>query len=64
MKTQIIRLGKSQGIYLPQTLLKKAQLRGDVELRAEPGRIEISKNMKPRRGWAEAARLMRAGSKG
>lgn len=60
MKTRIIRMGKSQGIHLPKTLLKKAKLGGDVELRAELGRILISNTGKPRVGWAEAARRMRA----
>jgi antitoxin MazE len=60
MKARIVRMGKSQGIRLPKSLLKKAKLGDEVELRAEPGRILISKNLKPRTGWAEAARRMRA----
>jgi hypothetical protein len=40
-------------------LLQEAQLEGEVELQAEPGRILISKSAKPRAGWAEAARRMR-----
>lgn len=60
MKKRVIRIGKSRCICLPQTLLKRAQLKGDVELSAKPGQIVISKNIKPRRGWAEAARHMRA----
>lgn len=59
MKARIVRTGKSQGISLPKALLKKAKLGGEVELRAEPGRILISKNVKPRIGWAEAAQRMR-----
>lgn len=60
MKARIIRIGKSRGICLPQTLLKRAQLTGDVVLLAKPGRIVISKNITPRHDWAEAARHMRA----
>ena len=59
MKGRIVRMGKSQGIRLPKALLKSAKLGGEVELRAEPGRILISKNVKPRIGWAEAAQRMR-----
>ncbi len=64
MKARIIRIGKSQGIHLPKTLLKKAKLGGEVELRAELGRILISNTEKPRGGWAEAARRMRERNNG
>ncbi|MBX9719961.1 MAG: AbrB/MazE/SpoVT family DNA-binding domain-containing protein [Candidatus Obscuribacterales bacterium] len=60
MKARIVRIGNSQGICLPNALLKKAKLGDTVELRAEPGRILISNTGKPRVGWAEAARRMRA----
>jgi antitoxin MazE len=60
MKAHIVRIGNSHGIRLPKTLLQKAQLEDEVELQAEPGRILISKTAKPRTGWAEAARRMRA----
>ncbi len=60
MKTRIVRIGKAQGIRLSKALLKKATLGNDVELRAELGRILISNTAKPRVGWAEAARSMRA----
>jgi antitoxin MazE len=59
MKTHIVRIGNSRGIRLPKTLLQEAQLEDEVELRAESGRILISKTTKPRTGWAEAARRMR-----
>lgn len=59
MKARIIRMGKSQGIRLSKSLLKKAKLGNDVVLRAELGRILICENVKPRIGWAEAARRMR-----
>ena len=60
MKAHIVRIGNSRGIRLPKTLLQEAQLDDEVELQAEPGRILISKTAKPRAGWAEAARRMRA----
>lgn len=59
MKAQIVRIGNSKGIRIPKTLLQEAQLEGEVDLQAEPGRILISKAAKPRAGWAEAARRMR-----
>jgi antitoxin MazE len=60
MKAHIVRIGNSRGIRLPKALLQEAQLEDEVELQAEPGRILISKTAKPRAGWAEAARRMRA----
>jgi antitoxin MazE len=60
MKAHIVRIGNSRGIRLPKTLLQEAQLEDEVDLQAEPGRILISKTAKPRAGWAEAARRMRA----
>ncbi|OYT20903.1 MAG: AbrB family transcriptional regulator [Nitrospira sp. UW-LDO-01] len=59
MKAHIVRIGNSRGVRLPKTLLQEAQLEGEVELQAEPGRILISKPSQPRAGWADAARRMR-----
>lgn len=59
MKARIVRLGNSRGIRLPKVLLEEARLGGEVELRAEPGRIVIRASREARAGWAEAARRMR-----
>lgn len=59
MKAHIVRIGNSRGVRLPKALLQEAQLEGEVELQAEPGRILISKPSQPRAGWADAARRMR-----
>lgn len=59
MKAHIVRISNSRGVRLPKTLLQEAQLEGEVELQAEPGRILISKPSQPRAGWADAARRMR-----
>ena len=50
MKAHIVRIGNSRGIRLPKALLQEAQLDGEVELEAKPGRILISKTAKPRAG--------------
>lgn len=60
MKTRIVRIGNSRGIRLPKVVLEEAQLPDEVELRAERGRIIICSATRPRAGWAEAARRMRA----
>ncbi len=59
MKVRIVRVGNSRGIRLPKPLLQEAQLDDEVEVQAEPGRMLISKTVKPHAGWAEAARRMR-----
>jgi len=45
---------------LPKVLLEEAQLAGEVELEAEPGRIVIRGGNRPRTGWVAAARRMRS----
>jgi len=60
MKTRIVRIGNSRGVRLPKVVLEEAQLPDEVELRAERGRITICSATRPRAGWAEAARRMRA----
>ena len=60
MKTRIVAIGNSQGIRIPKLLLEQAGLEGDVELRAEPGRIVIAAIHRARAGWAEAAAQLRA----
>lgn len=58
MKARIIRVGNSRGVRLPKPLLEEAGLPDEVEIRAEPGRIIIQSAVRPRAGWAAAARQM------
>lgn len=51
MKTQIIRIGNSQGIRIPKILLEEAGMGGDVELEICPGGILIRNVNKPRSNW-------------
>jgi antitoxin MazE len=59
-KARIVRIGNSKGIRVPKVLLEQAQLPEDVELYAEPGRLVVRAARRPRSGWAEAAKMMRA----
>jgi antitoxin MazE len=59
-KTHIIRIGNSRGLRIPKSLLEQSELPEEVELRAEPGRLIVSGIRRPRAGWSEAARAMRA----
>ena len=60
MKARLVQIGNSKGIRLPKAIIAEAQLRDEVELKAEPGQIVIRSAKRPREGWNEAARLMRA----
>ena len=57
-RTRIVRIGNSQGIRVPRTLLEQAELPEEVELYAQPGRLIVRAARRPRTGWAEAARAM------
>lgn len=59
-KTRIVQIGNSQGIRIPKGLLEQSELPEEVEIQAEPGRLIVSAARRPRTGWAEAARSMRA----
>jgi antitoxin MazE len=59
MKTHLVQIGNSRGVRLPKSLIEKAGLTGEVELRVQEGAIIIARAVPPRSGWAEAARNAR-----
>lgn len=58
-KTRIVRIGNSQGIRIPKSLLEQSELPEEVEIQAEPGRLVVRAAQQPRTGWSQAAKLMR-----
>lgn len=58
MRTNIIRIGNSQGIRIPKVLLEQSRLGDEVELEVENGMILIRSATRPREGWEEKFRLM------
>ncbi len=58
MRTNIIRIGNSQGIRIPKILLEQSRLGTEVELEVENEMIVIRPATKPRDGWKEKFRLM------
>jgi antitoxin MazE len=60
MKARIVRIGNSRGIRIPKPLLEQAGLREEVDLQVGDACIVIASSRKPRDGWADAARRMRA----
>ena len=59
MKTKPVRIGNSRGVRIPQRLLEQAGLEEDVELEVVRYGILIRRVHSPRRGWPEAADLLR-----
>lgn len=58
MKTRIIKIGNSQGVRIPKTLLEQTRLGEEVELEAQDDQIIIRPATYPRQGWEEAFREM------
>ena len=58
MRTNIIRIGNSQGIRIPKILLEQSHLGTEVELEVEDEKIIIRSAAHPRQGWNEKFQLM------
>lgn len=58
MKAQIIRIGNSQGVRIPKTLLEDGKLSGEVELELHEDGILIRSLQKPRANWDAAFRTV------
>jgi antitoxin MazE len=60
MRARIIRIGNSQGIRIPKTVLDQSGLGNEVELEVEDGQIVLRAPENPRAGWEEAFTQMHA----
>lgn len=60
LRTRIIRIGNSQGIRIPKTLLDLARLSRDVELEVGAEQIVIRPARSVRHNWDDQFRLMAA----
>ncbi len=58
MEIDIIKIGNSKGIRLPQAILKQCGIDSKVELEIKDHYIIIKPVKTPRQGWAEAFKLM------
>lgn len=58
MKTNIVRIGNSQGIRIAKHLLEQTGLRDEVEIEAEGNRLVIRPVAGPRAGWKESFQAM------
>jgi antitoxin MazE len=50
VKVRLVKIGNSQGIRIPKTLVEQYALRGEVELEAESDRL-IVRASTTRQGW-------------
>lgn len=58
MRTNIIRIGNSQGVRIPKVLLQQSRLGTEVELEVVGERIIIRAVSRPREGWEEKFRAL------
>ena len=58
VRTRIVRIGNSQGIRIPRTILEQLHLSTDVELEIEKEQLIVRRAEQPRRGWDEAFQHM------
>ncbi|MBL1209610.1 AbrB/MazE/SpoVT family DNA-binding domain-containing protein [Geminocystis sp. GBBB08] len=53
METKITKIGNSQGIIIPKSILKQCNLKGVVKLEIKDSCLMVSAQ-NPRQGWEEA----------
>ena len=58
MKTKIVRIGNSQGIRIPKSLLHQCHLDGPVEVDVQGNQLVVRSASASRSGWDEAFRAM------
>jgi antitoxin MazE len=51
VKTNIVRIGNSQGVRIPKTLLEQCHLQNEVELEPRESYLILKSAKKPRTGW-------------
>ncbi|HUT71304.1 MAG TPA: AbrB/MazE/SpoVT family DNA-binding domain-containing protein [Desulfatiglandales bacterium] len=58
MRARVVKIGNSQGIRIPKTLLEQTGILDDVELEVEKDQIVIRPISNPRTGWENAFKTM------
>ena len=54
MRARVIKIGNSQGIRIPKTLLNQTGIMDEVELEVDKNQIIIRPISNPRAGWEDA----------
>jgi antitoxin MazE len=58
LKTNVVRIGNSQGVRIPKTLLEQCHLQREVELEPRGDYLILRSAKKPRTGWDAAFQAM------
>ncbi|GAP98237.1 AbrB/MazE/SpoVT family DNA-binding domain-containing protein [Leptolyngbya sp. NIES-2104] len=58
IKTQIVRVGNSQGIRIPKKLLEQSGIQTEVEIEVQGNSLIIRPATHPRAGWEDAIRAV------
>jgi antitoxin MazE len=58
IKTNIVRIGNSQGVRIPKTLLEQCHLQNEVELEPRESYLILKSTKKPRASWDTAFQAM------
>ena len=58
MKTQIVRIGNSQGIRIPKPFLQQSGIAKEVDIDVQGNQIVVRSLRRPREGWEESFRQM------
>jgi len=58
MKVNVVRIGNSQGIRIPKTILQQCHLTDALELEVQGNRLVLRSASRPRAGWEDAFRRM------
>ncbi len=53
VKTQVVKIGNSQGVRIPKLLLEQIGLSGEVEMEVVSDHLVLRRARKPREGWEE-----------
>ncbi|BAU15648.1 hypothetical protein LEP3755_62070 [Leptolyngbya sp. NIES-3755] len=54
IRTQIVKVGNSQGIRIPKRLLEQSGIKGEVEIEVQQNQLIIRPVAHPRAGWEDA----------
>ena len=53
MKTQLIKIGNSQGIRIPKSLVEQCNLKGELNIEVKENKLIIGAESNQRTGWDE-----------
>ena len=60
MKARLVRIGNSQGVRIPKTVIEECGFGSEVEMAVRGRTVVIAAAKAPREGWDEAFRAMAA----